>query len=441
MIIYSHTLTPRLQYVVDFLSQYFNVPIKIICDDAKYKAANEPHKINYSYQRLLKDEVWIHSHVLLFETAIRQVKIECFEQSSIAHDSQDYKAFFKVDGDFGFDPFAGIFYLLTRYEEYLPNKKDSYGRYAHENSLAFKESFLHLPLINIWLHDFKTLLEQKFSGIKLTPPKFHFQPTYDIDSAWSFKNKGTKRNAGAITKLFISGKWRGMADRIRVLRGKKNDPYDAYQWMDELHQQFDLHPIYFFLVAIQKGKVDKNIDVNNPEFRHLVQHLASKYKFGLHPSWASSDHPTFLPKEKSVLEEISGHAVFCSRQHFIRFDLPTTYRRLVTIGITDDFSMGYGSINGFRASIATPFYWYDLKNDFATSLVLHPFCFMEATSYYEQSYNAEEAFREMMQYYKVTKSYNGTMITIWHNSFLGTDPMFDGWREIYQKFISAMKGK
>ena len=100
--------------------------------------------------------------------------------------------------------------------------------------------------------------------------------------------------------------------------------------------------------------------------------------------------------------------------------------------------MGYGSINGFRASVSTPFYWYDLKNEEPTQLLIHPFCFMDANAYYEQNSSAQEALAEMMQYYQVIKQVNGTMITIWHNSFLGTDDEFEGWKEAYQQFIALV---
>jgi len=66
-----------------------------------------------------------------------------------------HKAFFETSGDFSFDIFAASFYLLSRYEEYLPHQKDQFGRYAHTNSLAFREEFLQLPLVNIWIEELR----------------------------------------------------------------------------------------------------------------------------------------------------------------------------------------------------------------------------------------------------------------------------------------------
>ena len=430
MIIYSHTLTPRLQYVVDFLSQYYNTPIRLVCDEEKYLANPDPHRINYSYHRLAENELWIHSHVLLFESTIRPVKIECFEH-------HHYKAFFKAEGDTGFDLFAGLFYLITRYEEYLPHQKDMYGRYAHENSLAFKEGFLHLPLVNIWLEDFRKLLQERFPDLRLPTSGFSLQTTYDIDIAWSYKGKGFKRNAGALAKLFFTGKWRTMAQRIKVIRGKRQDPFDAYEWMNDLHRQYGLQPIYFFLVADQRGKYDRNIDIKNPAFQQLVKATAATYKVGLHPSWASGDHPQLLKKEKSWLEKTAEQNVRLSRQHYIRFSLPATYRQLLSAEILDDYSMGYATINGFRASVATPFYWYDLKNDIKSPLRLHPFCYMDANSFFEEKKSPADAFNDLMHYLDVTRSVGGNMITIWHNPFLGNDPLFEGWKETYEQFINV----
>jgi hypothetical protein len=431
VLVFSHSITPRIRYINEFLSEYYGASFKLTSDEERFMKATDSCKINYGYHRLDPYEIFIHSHALLFESSVRHVKVECFEKNG-------YKAFFKAEGDFGFDLFAAIFYLITRYEEYLPHKKDSYGRYAHEDSVAFRESFLHLPLINFWLEDFKMMLKEKDPTLELHERQFTFRPTYDIDIAWSFRNKGFKRTAGGTAKLFFKGKFRKMVHRIQVIKKKRQDPYDAYDWMDQLHVGFGLQPVYFFLVAKEVGKYDKNIDVNNPEYQQLIQSIAAKYTIGLHPSWASGDIPSLLTREKSMLEHVVSHGVTNSRQHYIRFELPSTYRKLLALGITDDYSMGYGSINGFRASIASTYFWYDLKNEEKTRLQIHPFCFMDANSFYEQQLSAEAASEELLQYFDAVKSVNGTMITIWHNNFLGTDPIFAGWKEVYQQFVSSV---
>lgn len=427
-LIFSHSITPRLQYTVDFLSQYYGLPFGLTSDEEKFRQASEVCKINYSYHRIIPGEMFIHSHVLLFESSVREVKIECFEQDG-------HKAFFKAEGDTGFDLFAAVFYLLSRYEEYRPHQKDMYGRYAHHNALAFREGFLQLPLINLWLEQFRNALAEKNSAFSIPHTPFAFQPTYDIDMAWSFLHKGFTRNAGALLLLLLKGKWGSAMHRLRVLRRKASDPFDAYAWMESLHQKHTAKPLYFFLVAEEKGKYDKNIDVKAPAFQELIQSLALQNQLGLHPSWASGDHPSLLKKEKKTLEELSGIAITASRQHFIRMQLPSTYQQLLSAGIAHDYSMGYGSINGFRASIASPFYWYDLKKEEATNLLVHPFCFMDANAYYEEKLSPAGAQKELQQYLSITRKVNGTLITVWHNSFLGTAKEFAGWREVYADFF------
>ena len=172
--------------------------------------------------------------------------------------------------------------------------------------------------------------------------------------------------------------------------------------------------------------------------QRLIREHSDRYSIGIHPSWQSGDDPEKLKLEILRLGHIAGKQISCSRQHFIRFTLPQTYRQLIDVGIGLDFSMGYGSINGFRASVASTFFWYDLGKEEQTKLVLYPFCFMEANSFYEQKFTASEAYNELMRYYFICNEVNGQLITIWHNNFLGTDPQFAGWSDIYERFIDTV---
>ncbi len=438
VLIFSPIFSPRLQYILDFLSQYYGLSFRLTNDEIHYRQASEITKINYSADPLLQGEIHIHPHPLLSEKHVAQVTIECFMKHTENLNRKTYPCFFKTGGDLEFDLLAATFFLITRYEEYLPHKRDALGRFSHQESIAFKNAFLHLPLINIWMEDFRKYLARTNAHFNPSKTSFTFYPTYDIDMAWSYLRKGWVRNTGGIFLSLLQRRMREAVDRIEVLLGKKADPLDAYQWMETLHESYRLKPCYFILVATQINSFDKNINVRKKEFRKLIRQLADKYPVGLHPSWASGDRSSLIMKEKKTLEQITKCTLDASRQHYIRLKFPTTYQHLLNARVTHDYSMGYGTINGFRASITTPFYWYDLTKEVATKLLVHPFCFMDANSFYEQHQDAEKALEEMVRLYREIKAVDGTMITIWHNSFLGTGEEFRGWREVYEQFVGMV---
>lgn len=433
MLLYCNAITSRVQYITAFFGEVIsNSALQITSSVSDYKQY-PGIKINYSPARIADSEIWLRPHSLLFEKDIVQQQIDCFNWNGQA-------AFFKTEGDFPFDIFAASFYLLSRYEEYLPHSKDMYGRYLHENSLAYRQNFLNQPLINHWIHRFSAALKNSFPGFDFPSggnrvSVFTFLPTYDIDIAWSYRHKGWWRNTGGLLRSFARGKWREIRERASVLAGRQKDPYDAYGWMNQLHQRYNLKPYYFFLVPDKNSRYDKNISPRKKEMRQLIYDHAIRYPAGVHPSWRSGDEDGLLKKEIDTLSAITGSAILSSRQHYIRFTLPATFRKLIDNGIRFDFSMGYGSINGFRASVASPFYWYDLENEKQTELLLFPFCFMEANSFYEQKYTAVQALEELRHYYKTVKEVNGYFIMIWHNSFLGPGALFADWRNMYEQFI------
>jgi hypothetical protein len=426
MLIYSHTVSTRLQYICKFIFQeQLNMGFSLTIDSEGFSRHDGP-KINYSNLEMQGAAYTLKNHALLFEKNIQDQTIDCFEV-------KDFKAFFKTShSDFAFDIFAASFYLLSRYEEYLPHEKDIYGRYAHENSLAFKEGFLQLPLINRWIIEFAETLQKKFPSIHIKPAAFNFIPTYDIDMAWSYKSKGLLRNMGGFVKS-------PSMERLAVLAGLKKDPFDCYEFLRALHQQYQLDPVYFFLVAPSGSVYDKNISPYHHRMWQLIKRHAKIYRIGLHPSWKSNEKTALLKKEKKILETAGHTAITRSRQHYIKLSLPESFEHLLQAGITDDYSMGYGSINGFRASVAASFYWYNLQADAVTPLRLHPFCFMDANSFYEQKQNTATSLNELMHYLDVCKKLNGQLITIFHNNFLGTDKLYAGWRALYEKFTSQIR--
>jgi hypothetical protein len=414
--------------MLDLVSnEIFNEPIIQTRDRSVYQSYTGP-KLNYSSERTSDTEFFLFPHQLLFETGISEQPIDRIEIFG-------RPAFFQTEGDFPFDILAASFFLVSRYEEYFFFQPDNYGRFPHQASLAFKENFLDCPLINYWLEDFKKMLRGKFPELIFKMKDFKFIPSYDIDIAYSYKFKGVKRNLAGFYKSLVKGHWKYLLDRWDVLFNKKKDPFDSYEWLDSLHLYCRTRAYYFFLIAKKQKGVDKNISPDKQEMESLIAYHAGGYTVGIHPSWQSGDDELVLMDEVENLADITGSPVKYSRQHYIRLSLPETYRKLLKAGIDKDFSMGFGAANGFRASIASSFYWYDLKAEEKTVLMIFPFCFMDATSFYETKLTPRSAFSELMEYYRKIKQINGLMVTVWHNQFFGNDPMFAGWKEVYEVFL------
>lgn len=431
MLFYTETISPRLQYIIDFAVREMGMDAWKLTTDKNELLEYGGPRITYTPERIINEGYWIKPHGLLSETGIRQQHITCFSY-------RDNKAFFKTGGDLPFDVFAASFYLLSRYEEYLPYQKDLYGRYPHDQSIAWKERFLDIPLVNYWLLYLAEELTARFPQMLTKRARFTYIPTYDIDEAFCYKHKSWFRRVGGAFRNIIKAQWEELRLRRAVTRGQTNDPFDAFARMHELNGINDLRPVYFFLVAKQTGRYDRHIPPSHPAMKKLIIEQASKYRIGLHPSWQSGDKPHLLKLEINILEKIADIRLIASRQHFIRLTIPETYRRIAEAGIMEDYSMGYGSVNGFRASVASPFFWYDLAREKASSLLLYPFCFMDANSYFEQKQTPDAALQEMRHYYQVVRRIDGVLITIWHNTFLGTAERFSGWGEVYAKFLEEI---
>ena len=278
------------------------------------------------------------------------------------------------------------------------------------------------------------VIQSKFPHFRPASRKFKFINTIDIDNAYCYLEKGLLRTVGAICRSLLQFDFDPIPKRIRVLLGKEKDPYDTFDYLLGLQKKYDFESIYFFLLA-DYGYNDKNIAHTSKKFQALVKTMADYVKVGIHPSWASNLDTHKLSKEISRLEAIVNREVIRSRQHFLRLDLPNTYRRLIDLGILQDYTMGYASQVGFRAGTSLPFYFYDLDMEMQTTLMLHPFAVMDGTlnEYMELPVDdAQYLVKELLDY---VKEVDGVFISLWHNETLCENRHWKDWRQVYEYTI------
>jgi len=424
--IFSPHISPRLQYIVATLFK----DSAVLTDNAEVYLLNEGSGINYSDQSINKG-VQIIPVALMQETGVRK-------QDIVINQWQGLSVFFSGSGQIPFDIFAAAFYLLSRYEEYLDHEKDQYGRYDHRNSLAFQHGFLDIPLVDYWMLKLEKELQKKHPDYHLPERQFVVQPTYDIDIAYRFRHASPFKNIKGYFTDLLMGRFEALMERSTIYSGKQKDSYDVYDWLDTLHQQHHLTPCYFFLVAEKNKGYDKNVDPYTAGMRELIKAHAKKYKIGIHPSVQSNANKDSLEREIKLLSYHAQQPISVSRQHYLQLHLPETYQALIDMGIQQDYSMGYGAVNGFRASTSLPFYWYDLKHERATSLQIIPFCYMDSSAIFHERLNAEMALERMCYFFETVKKANGIFSYVMHNHFLTEQKEWIMWHNMYETFLKTI---
>lgn len=432
--IYTHKITPRVKYTFnlilkDCLGLEFTLTNNI--DDFK---AYEGNKFSYTHQDVESD-FHIVAHYLLFESGIKEQTIQMQNHETY------FKYFFKTYHNvLPFDVFAASFYLVSRYEEYLPFLPDAFNRFEAENSLAYQYDFLNIPLVNLWIVEFEKVLLKKFPSLIVSHKPYSFISTVDIDNAYKYQEKGVMRSIGGYLKSIVKLDKADLKQRTSVLLNKEKDPFDSYEYQLEIQKKYKLKVIYFFLLG-DYGINDKNHPSNNYGFQQLIKHL-SDYAFpGIHPSFGSNGNVNQVKVEINRLAKITHRDIFNSRQHFSMLKFPDTYATLLELGITNDYSMGYSRFNGFRASFCMPFYWYDLDDELETGLKIHPFCLSETSLRYNDHATPETVSDFAKPIINEVKKYNGELITIFHNDTMGTAVEWIDWRYVYEEVVQLATGK
>ncbi|HRP18380.1 MAG TPA: polysaccharide deacetylase family protein [Ginsengibacter sp.] len=272
--------------------------------------------------------------------------------------------------------------------------------------------------MDTWINGFGDLLQKKFPQLRIERSPFRTLFTYDIDVAFKYLGRGAGKSLLAAGKDMLLGKWKEVIDRSRVLWGRKSDPWDVYEWIRKELNTVGIEGIFFFLTA-GNTKYDHNVDVSRNEIKNRVfAHTEMAIEVGIHPSFRSSEIKGITIKEKKRLGKYLARAVTSSRQHFLKFRLPDTYRELVECGIARDFSMAFPEISGFRAGTSRPFPFYDLLKEQEASLMIYPSCWMDATYINYGNQSADKAEKEALEFLETVKAVGGYFIPIFHNNVL-----------------------
>jgi hypothetical protein len=432
IIIYTENTNPRLQYAAQVI---FNHVLKVVVpvnftDNIGYFLSVSGAKINYSKNPIEKS-LHIYPSGFLFQNKIKP------EFPGIT-DGQYSKAIFPTEGsaDFNYDPLAAVFYMVTRYEEYLPHNTDHHDRFDPEKVFSYQHNFYLKPMVHYWAEELKDKLQAKFPQFEFPEKNFRALATIDVDNGYAYRGKGAWRTMGAYAKDLLRFKFKSFMERTHVLTGHKKDPFNYYKFQKKVCTNYGV-PLRYFVLCSNKTEYDHSLDPKSMAFRKLVKKIRFCGKVGIHPSYYSNETETALKGEIRLLSKMLRKRVRHSRQHFIRLKFPGTYRNLIKSGIKTDYSMGYPDRPGFRACIAESYPFYDLEKEEITPLMIVPFQVMDSHYYDYKKINARLATAEMLEMMEEVRKVAGQFVFVWHDRSFANWPEYEGWRKAFETVVKA----
>ncbi len=420
--IYSSYLSPRLQYAVDVVFQQILGFEVALTNQTKNL---DGVVINYSNQNLKVNSFKIIPEGLLNSEVVYS-KVD-----NVKKHHRDLIQIFSNDDHFGFDIFSAVFFLVTRMEEYHSKDLDSHLRFKYSNSILFQHDVLDSPIIDIWAFNLMNELNCFFNQKLSVNRKYNRSLTVDVDNAFAYKHKGALRTIGASFKSMLKLDLDTFLQRFRVLLGKEKDPYDNYEYLHKFIENEKVQLIIFLLLA-DYDKYDTNLNFKNKSFLTLIKYLSTFSTLGIHPSYNSYNNFDKINLEINRLASMTSDKVSHSRNHYLRFKIPETYQHLLSLGVQNDYSMGYANISGFRAGTCTPFYFYDLVKDQKTDLLVVPFAYMDGALKDYMNYSINDSKKCVSKLISNVKLVNGSFISVWHNESLSDKQRWLGWREVFE---------
>ena len=314
------------------------------------------------------------------------------------------------------DIVASTFFMLSRWEETLEGERDMHQRFLGKNSLAYKKGFLEKPVVNQYVEILWAFLQKHEIQQARSNRTFEIVPTHDVDIPFLFPNfiYGLR----TIARYLVSPTyfWDGINYLKFYFQGK--DPYDTHDIFLDGAEKLGVKTHFFFMAGCY-NRFDPRDQLEHPKVKSLIAEVKKRgHQIGFHPSYKSYDDAQIFSLEKERLEKIAGQKVATGRQHYLRFENPTTWNLWESENMTWDSTMSYADEIGFRNGVCYSFPVFDILRRKKLNLVERPLILMEGTLGLYMDITLDDAKNRVGELMNQVKKYEGEFVFLWHNSSL-----------------------
>ncbi|HUW07531.1 MAG TPA: hypothetical protein VMW01_14890 [Williamwhitmania sp.] len=434
MLVYAPRITPRIEFTFNLvLKEWLGIDYRLTSCHYLLEDSLES-KLCYSPKQVA-NAFWVKPNGLLLEKDIHELILETEGTGA------DLVLFPEHDkSSFSFDIFSAIFYLVSRYEEYLPFEPDEHGRFPSAMSFVVKSSIQDIPIVDVWVQQFSDALRQKFPFLSLSRNTWGGTIHIDIDNAFAHKGKGMIRTGGKLALALGQLRLKDFTEVAGSSLCLAHDPFDTYNAIQQEVVAEDIS-LKWFLHVGNLSKFDRPVNWRSRVFKRLAGKLSRSGNIGIHPSYGVLDDPDLLHQEVERFTCLAGAKPTFSRFHFLRFRFPTSYRMLMNEGITADFSMGFSDRVGYRAGTTRPFSFFDLTTNTEEEFAIYPFVAMDSALNFQLKMNPLEAIEEIDRLHAIQQNTGGDFSIVFHNEILSDKVPWNNWGVLFKEVVGLMKGE
>ena len=329
----------------------------------------------------------------------------------------------------GLDVFAGAFVLVSRYEEVVATARDHYDehdRFPASASLAAREGFLERPLVDEYVEILWAVLQRRWPGLVRRSRSYRLWLSHDVDIPRS-SGTGTVGLAKWLLADLVRRREPGVA--VRRLRAypaarkglPSGDPANSFDFIMELSERHGLASAFYFIPAQGRRAVDAHYGLDEDWVRALFRRIHDRgHEIGLHASYDTFRDPARTKQEFEHLRAIAeGEGVhqpaWGGRQHYLRWEAPTTWCNWDAAGLDYDSTMSFHDRVGFRSGTSHEHRVFDLRERRALRLRERPLVAMDATLKGYMGLGEDEIVRRVSDLAARCRMFGGTMSLLWHN--------------------------
>lgn len=342
----------------------------------------------------------------------------------------------------GLDIGGSAFFMLTRYEEAVLPDRDEHGRFPAKASLAYREGFLDRPIIDEYVEILWASMKRLWPELERKQREYQVHLSHDVDNALGAVNKPWLQVLRNIGGDLVKRKDLRLAYRRFMAKYGGNhdtDPLNTFDFIMDMSERYGLTSTFYFKAGYSNSQFDENYALDLPWIQELLYRIHERgHEIGLHPSYeAFKDSARTCAEFKALLQVVERLKIiqerWGGRQHYLRWENPTTWQIYEEAGLDYDSTLGFADHVGFRCGTCHEFPAFNLRTRKTLRLRERPLIVMDGTLLDSQymALRPEQALEWIERLSNTCRHYGGMFSLLWHNTLL-----IQSWqKELYLKVL------